>query len=1124
MFSKTVDRRKLALTAAKNKRKARAKKKSNSAQAIRIQTFFRRWNSSRKLKNRLREDWDKKIADLLRLATALKANSVDFSPPGMSLILLLREFLFFYHRDQDLVQRLPTLCALLIRSIHSTDPETNFTSLAVSDGGLWRYLSLKLFKICVRNTASVAIGQMACAFLQQEKNGILSSKTKDEKIKGIVKCELDLLQHKLFMPTPSESVPLAFSIIRISMLEITESLGQGKSASDFSLLSKKSNKNSQKKNNLEISLRIIKTVIDQSKGAIRAHLIEQCNTQIMTIPLLAANISSPVWKELFAGIWTELLCSINVLQGSLQFVSIQPSSSFFLDSLPFGGSSLYLLGNLLQLNQFLCFSDAETERIDELIQYIMMINGFLLEVPTSMLGNNPHLKVKRKHLQKTVVPSHLLLKQLRLLSSVQSIRSLVSFLFQPEEIAARDEDLNKISKAEMALRISIEKSSARPIRIRAEKEKRSGMSWDFIRATSKWAKKLFSSDRKRDDGPLANTSQLTRSISVSVTQKKQEINTTGRSVVKRNRRTAIFALSALWIKLLQANVENVAEGSPLLNTLAFSTSLVPHLWRFLESGLDIDTFVKSIDVRTISNAAGPYVVFALFCQTASHLLAVVDDIELHERGYPFHLHVLSRIVTILKTLAVQLYSAGVAEDCHNRFSNYLLSCVTSLLRQLFERSCRRPIARAEDWLAPPHMLRRYTLQSKTYKDILMNAPFLIPLEQRIKLFEKFVAEDRAIHQPKDASPGCRLTVNRRTIFRDAFNGLNHLGPRLRERVAVKFIGTDGRTEAGQDLGGLFKELWTSLSAVAFNPDYGLLRSTEDGLLYPNPDSYMVVDGIVGSANASNVMSHEKIFEFLGRVLGKALYEGVVVQPQFARHFLRSMMRKANHLDDLVCFDKELFKNLIYLKSMDAERVQDLCLDFTVTEGAFGANKVVELCPGGKNIDVNEYNRIRYVFLVAHYHLNQRTKIQTTSFLRGLRDIIKPEWLSMFSEPEMQLIISGDESPIDIADLRKHTRMERCIPGGPFDRRFWRAVESFSANERALLLRFVTSCERQPRLGFQSLQPPFCVRCVSIRSNEERLPTASTCFNLLKCPDYDSSKVMREKILMVITSCSGFDLS
>ena len=86
------------------------------------------------------------------------------------------------------------------------------------------------------------------------------------------------------------------------------------------------------------------------------------------------------------------------------------------------------------------------------------------------------------------------------------------------------------------------------------------------------------------------------------------------------------------------------------------------------------------------------------------------------------------------------------------------------------------------------------------------------------------------------------------------------------------------------------------------------------------------------------------------------------------------------------------------------------------------------------------------------------------------------------------------------------------------------VASLDAREQGLLLRFVTSCQRPPPLGFSQLQPLFTLQRIPIRRDDEKPPSASTCFNTLKLPTYSSSKVMRAKLLLSITSGAGFELT
>jgi hypothetical protein len=99
--------------------------------------------------------------------------------------------------------------------------------------------------------------------------------------------------------------------------------------------------------------------------------------------------------------------------------------------------------------------------------------------------------------------------------------------------------------------------------------------------------------------------------------------------------------------------------------------------------------------------------------------------------------------------------------------------------------------------------------------------------------------------------------------------------------------------------------------------------------------------------------------------------------------------------------------------------------------------------------------------------------------------------------------------------------------------FWSVVEDMDPAQRAALLRFMTSTSRAPLGGFQHLNPPLTVQKVDCDASPlalvggkdvERLPTASTCYNMLKLPNYRRKETLREKLLYAIQSGAGFDLS
>jgi ubiquitin-protein ligase E3 C len=142
---------------------------------------------------------------------------------------------------------------------------------------------------------------------------------------------------------------------------------------------------------------------------------------------------------------------------------------------------------------------------------------------------------------------------------------------------------------------------------------------------------------------------------------------------------------------------------------------------------------------------------------------------------------------------------------------------------------------------------------------------------------------------------------------------------------------------------------------------------------------------------------------------------------------------------------------------------------------------------------------------------------------GLHQVVHPDRLALFCAPELQILISGSQTGLDPADLKQHTRYAGYLPLDRNIARFWKVFESLEAADQALLLKFVTSCERPPSLGFAGLSPPFTIQRVEC-SDDMRLPTASTCFNILKLPTYSSSSVLKAKLLQSVRAKAGFDLS
>ena len=350
--------------------------------------------------------------------------------------------------------------------------------------------------------------------------------------------------------------------------------------------------------------------------------------------------------------------------------------------------------------------------------------------------------------------------------------------------------------------------------------------------------------------------------------------------------------------------------------------------------------------------------------------------------------------------------------------------------------------------------------------------------------------------------GFRVKVRRDQIFEDAFRQLHKLSSdQLKGRVQVTFISETGQEEAGIDGGGVFKEFLDQLTKAAFGSSGLFKASPTTGLLYAS-----------GSTDLAR-------YEFCGRIIGKALYEGVLVEPRFARFFLNKALGKYNYFDDLRSLDGDLYGNLVRLKHMNPSEVDALDLSFAITVNG----KDIPL--SDTETKVTSKNRSRYVQLVAHHRLNVEPAKPCAAFLKGLRAVIDATWLRAFDPDELQVLVSGADVSVDVTDWQRHTHYGGGYhPSQPFIRWFWEVVSEFDDHDRAALLKFVTACSRPPLLGFRMLSPSISIHQVSIHADDDRLPTAGTCMNLLKLPRYTSKEVLREKLRYSIHNGVGFELS
>ncbi|XP_011927705.1 PREDICTED: ubiquitin-protein ligase E3C isoform X4 [Cercocebus atys] len=277
--------------------------------------------------------------------------------------------------------------------------------------------------------------------------------------------------------------------------------------------------------------------------------------------------------------------------------------------------------------------------------------------------------------------------------------------------------------------------------------------------------------------------------------------------------------------------------------------------------------------------------------------------------------------------------------------------------------------------------------------VLTELPFVVPFEERVKIFQRLIyADKQEVQGDGPFLDGINVTIRRNYIYEDAYDKLSPENePDLKKRIRVHLLNAHGLDEAGIDGGGIFREFLNELLKSGFNPNQGFFKTTNEGLLYPNPAAQMLVGD-----------SFARHYYFLGRMLGKALYENMLVELPFAGFFLSKLLGTSADVDihHLASLDPEVYKNLLFLKSYEDD-VEELGLNFTVVNNDLGEAQVVELKFGGKDIPVTSANRIAYIHLVADYRLNRQIRQHCLAFRQGLANVVSLEWLRMFDQQEIQ---------------------------------------------------------------------------------------------------------------------------
>ncbi|KAJ3677621.1 hypothetical protein LUZ60_003345 [Juncus effusus] len=309
--------------------------------------------------------------------------------------------------------------------------------------------------------------------------------------------------------------------------------------------------------------------------------------------------------------------------------------------------------------------------------------------------------------------------------------------------------------------------------------------------------------------------------------------------------------------------------------------------------------------------------------------------------------------------------------------------------------------------------------------------------------------------------------------------------------------------------GVLREWFCLVCRAIFSPQNVLFLpcANDKRRFYPNPAS--CVDPL-----------HLKYFTFSGRIIALALMHRVQVGIVFDQIFYSQLSGRTITLEDIKDADPCLYASCQKILEMDPELLDSdaLGLTFIREVDELGTHKIIELCPGGKDLSVNSNNRGVYINLLIQDRFVNSIAKQVACFAQGFGDILMRRGVERFFFSSLDLedfdrMIGGSEGALNVKDWKANTEYNGYKVKDRQIGWFWKVVEQMPAERQRMLLFFWTSIKYLPAEGFAGLGSKLYIYR-SPESQNHHLPSSHTCFYRLCLPSYSSLSLLKTRLYCI----------
>ena len=297
-----------------------------------------------------------------------------------------------------------------------------------------------------------------------------------------------------------------------------------------------------------------------------------------------------------------------------------------------------------------------------------------------------------------------------------------------------------------------------------------------------------------------------------------------------------------------------------------------------------------------------------------------------------------------------------------------------------------------------------------------------------------------------------VEINRKNILEESYVAFNKEQFNFARPLKIKFINENN------DVEGSYRDWYQNMFKDIMSPNKKLFlvnpyKSIEpfNILIYPKYPGMRM-----------------ELYEFIGKFIIKSIVDMILIRNFIINKVhLKLITKNQITLEDIKYFNLDLYQRLKYVN--DNKVLNNKQLESVRFIWNTGTNQEIELVQGGRNIFLNDQNKSIFINKVIYVEAIMPYEEQIKYIQKGLFSILGDGIQGVFTEEEMNFIISGQDD-IDLRDLKENVIYKgEYNENHPMIKMFWEKLITLNKNELIKFLQFSTGSSAVPIDGFGSLK-------------------------------------------------------